>query len=512
MIHGSEDMKNLFSLSTRSCGLLLHLTSLPGPYGCGSLGQAARWFADFLVSAGQSWWQTLPLVATGSDHVPYNSISVFAGNPLLIDLDQLAQEDLLTQEELQPPRGILSDKVCYGMVQRFHNKCLGRAFKRYCRRQHPSEDLRLFCEKHRGWLDDFALFQALSRAYGTQDWTCWDPGIKRRKQAALNRAWQRFSQEIAFERFIQFQFAKQWGALKKYCNRRGVGLIGDMPLFVSHNSSDVWSHPELFQLDRNGASKWVSGVPPDSFSQTGQLWGHPLYHWKRHVASDFAWWMRRFKQANDQFDALRLDHFFGFYRCWAVRGNRKTAEHGKWVRSPGEQLFTKLKNEIDRLQIIAEDLGPVTHQALALRDRFGFSGMRLLQNGLSGSHFDLPHYYPSRCVAYTGTHDNDTVVGWFNKLSAKKRKDVLRYASTNGKQIHWDLVRLLYQSAADLVIIPTQDILGLGHEARMNRPATHRGNWRWRVSRKSLNETLARRLYQLAQTYDRTDTRNSCST
>jgi 4-alpha-glucanotransferase len=515
-----------FSLDRRSAGLLLHPTSLPGPHGSGDAGHEARRFVDLLAAAGQSWWQMLPVGPIGPGNSPYSSPSALAGNPLLIDLDELAREGLLSRSDLvplrglsrnlAPPRGLRDNRVCYPAMIAFRERCLRRAFDTYrSRHGRLKHSLERFSELNHTWLDDWCLFAALSRAMRGRPWIIWPAELRMRRRTALARAQRELAEECEFECFAQFLFDRQWQALKSYANRRGIGLIGDIPIFVTHNSCDVWRRPELFQLDRHGRSTVISGVPPDYFSRTGQLWGHPHYRWARHVAEGFSWWIERFGLTMRRFDAVRIDHFLGFYRVWEVPARARTAMGGRYVPTPGRELLSAVRRALGPIQIIAEDLGNVTPQAWALRDEFGFPGMRVLQFAFDGdTRYDQPHNHVRNAVVYTGTHDNDTTVGWFRSLSRPPlnrrgrdglttRQRVLRYLGTDGRQIHWDLIRLAYLSPANIAIVPLQDVLGLDARSRMNLPATAEGNWEWRLRPGAFTARHVQRLREMAETYER---------
>ncbi len=503
-------------LDERASGLLLHPTSLPGPCGIGDLGPAACRFVDFLAAAGQRWWQMLPVGPVDNSGSPYNSDSAFAGNPLLISLDRLRQDGLLDRRDVQPSSAMPPGRVNYPAVTRIKLAAMRRAFEAFKESGGPeSREFRQFQDAQHDWLGGYALFHAKRAANRGRPWIAWP------KQ----RRWKRLYPQVAhvthllddvqFACFLQFQFQRQWDALKAYANERGVGLIGDIPIFVAHNSADVWANPELFDLTADGRPRTISGVPPDMFSRTGQLWRHPHYRWRRHQATGFAWWLARFRRMFALFDGLRIDHFLGFSRVWAVPGRAKTAQHGRWVKTPGEELFTVVRRRLGRLEIIAEDLGVATPAAVALRERFGFPGMRLLHFAFGndeGDRYNQPHTFPHNCVVYPGTHDNETTAGWFERLRREHRRQrragmtayerVLRYLGTSerdyvgraAREIHWDIIRLALLSPANTAIIPVQDILGLGNEARMNVPATTRGNWQWQMLPGQFTPRLARRL------------------
>ena len=522
-------MTQALSLHHRSCGVLMHLTSLPGGYGIGDLGASARRFADFLVEAGQTWWQMLPVHPVGPGDSPYSSPSAFAGNPLLIDLDVLIAEGMLSRKELPRVSPAGTTKTRYATVIHERENLLRLAFKRYQNKHRKHASVENFDYENRHWLDDYALYRALKKAHNQASWITWDTGTRSRQSTVLNEARRALRDEINYQRFIQYQFFRQWQKFKYYCNSKGVGLIGDMPIFVDLDSCDVWTHRDLFRVDTKGRMRVVSGAPPDAFIATGQKWGHPLYRWSKHEATGFTWWIDRLRHMLTLFDAVRVDHFLGFHRCWAIPGDAPTAESGRWSASPGQVLFTAATEALGPLPVIVEDLGVVVPAALELRDRFGFLGMRILQNAFGeNGQYDRPHHYTRRCVAYTGTHDNDTTVGWFKSLPRGDRRQsigsrrgrhhsvgqgvgsdlttqqrVLRYTGTDGRQIHWDFVRLLYMSVANLTIVPMQDFIGLDSRSRMNIPGTPNGNWHWRLPGDAVSTELPDQLYDMVQTYGR---------
>jgi 4-alpha-glucanotransferase len=500
----------------RSGGLLLHPTSLPGAHGHGDLGRAAFAFVDFLAAAGQQWWQMLPVGPPGAapGYSPYSSYSAFAGSPYLISLEKLAADGLLSARDLTPPAAVRRGEP--GAVCRFRCARLRRAFEVSENKRTARDEFEAFCHQHRGWLDDFALFGALRLTHGNKPWTAWPAGIRLRHRADLRTARRSLREELRFHQFVQFLFERQWGSLRAYAHSRGVGLIGDIPIFVALDSADVWANPKLFLLDRAGRPKVVSGCPPDAFCVDGQLWGHPHYDWPAHRRSNFAWWVRRFESMLHRFDAVRIDHFLGFNRAWAVPARATTARRGKWLRGPGDDLFRAVRRAIGKVSIIAEDLGAVTSEAIRLRDRWKFPGMRVMQFGFGeGGEYHLPHNFPRRCVAYTGTHDNDTAVGWFAGLagrnghpgapSSDERRKAVRYLNVrDGRQIGWAMIRAAMLSPADTVIFPVQDLLGLGSEARMNVPGVADGQWRWRLPASGgLTDRIARRLRDLVELSDR---------
>jgi 4-alpha-glucanotransferase len=502
-------------LGQRTAGILLHPTSLPGPHGSGDLGSEATRFGRFLVATKHRWWQMLPIGPIGAGHSPYSSISAFAGGWHLIDLAQLVKDGLLSPSDVEPLRTARVDRVHYPTALRYRHERLRRAFESFrCRRRDRSAYER-FCDQNRDWLDDYTLFRALKNVHHGAVWTTWPRDLVSRKAAALRTARHKLRDEIEHERFLQYIFDRQWSALKKSVNALGVSLIGDLPIFVSHDSCDVWANQSLYLLDRRGNPTVVSGVPPDYFSKTGQLWGHPLYDWKCHAKTGYRWWVARFANILRRFDTIRIDHFLGFNRLWNVSAKAKSAMRGRWTKTPGDAIFAAVKKTLGTLPIIAEDLGLLIPDAAALRDRWGLPGMRVLQFAFEGdakARYDQPHRYPRYCVAYTGTHDNNTTVGWFESLPKRGgrgadgltiRERALRYTGSAGKNIHEEFIRLVYASAANAAIIPMQDALGLGAKARMNFPSTVRGNWEWRMRPTAASDHLGAHLRALAETYER---------
>lgn len=502
----------------RASGILLHPTSLPGPFGIGDLGDEAFAFIDFLVASGQSLWQVLPLGPTGYGDSPYQCFSAFAGNPLLISPARLIQYGLLSNADLATSPEFRSSRVDFGPVIDYKKTLLEKAFNSY--QGSPQGRLQTefgqFCHDHHWWLDDYALFRALKDAHGGVAWTDWENRFAVRDSGALASARNALHNRITAEKFFQFLFFKQWWALKSYCAERGIRIIGDAPIFVAGDSSDVWSHPEMFKLDSNRRPTVVAGVPPDYFSKTGQLWGNPIYDWNAMRADGFRWWVQRLRATLQMVDILRVDHFRGFAACWEVPAHDKTAERGRWVEVPGRELFATLRNTFGEMPIIAEDLGVITPDVEALRDDFGLPGMRVLQFAFRGDSktIDLPHNYIRNCVVYTGTHDNDTTVGWFNSKAGagstrsaadieRERAYCLDYLASDGKEIHWDMIRAAWASVADTAVVPLQDVLGLGSRARMNLPASERGNWQWRFRSGALTSKISARLQGLTVLYGR---------
>ena len=502
----------------RTSGILLHPTSLPGRFGIGELGPEAIRFADFLAAAGQRLWQVLPLGPTGYGDLPYQCFSAFAGNPLLVSLDVLEAEGLLMPADLADTPAFPEPQVDYGDVIDFKRSALARACARFRGAAGPPEReaFAAFCRDHAAWLDDFALFMAVKAAHGGVAWTDWDREIAARRPEALAKWKGEKADEIEATKLTQYHFFRQWAELRRYCHARHVKIMGDVPIFVAHDSADVWAHPELFQLDEAGRPTVVAGVPPDYFSATGQLWGNPLYRWDEMARTGYAWWIDRFRSALSLVDTVRLDHFRGFEAYWEIPASAPTAATGQWVKGPGAALFEALHAALGALPIVAENLGVITPEVEALRERFGFPGMAILQFAFGGdpqgSTF-IPHNYSHDRVVYTGTHDNDTVVGWWTSGvgdSTRTMEEVeaerafaRRYMHSDGQEIHWDFIRTLLGSVAELAIVPLQDVLGLGSEARMNVPARPGGNWRWRFAASALTPEIRGRLREMTETYGR---------
>jgi len=493
---------------------------LPGPFGIGDLGPAAYRFADFLAASGQSLWQVLPLGPTAFGDSPYACYSAFAGHTALISPEKLCEDGLLEQDDLNT---ITPQPVNFGQAYGIKDELLAKAFARY-RRTTDTEFQRAFeafSEQHSSWLNDYALFRVLKSAHAGLPWPDWERSVARREPGALERARLDLHEQIEAQKFSQFIFFRQWLELKNYCNERGIRLIGDVPIFVAHDSADVWTNPEHFKLDEHGLPKVVAGVPPDYFSATGQFWGNPLYDWERMSADGFSWWIERLRAIGQMVDIVRIDHFRGFVACWEIPGSDRTAERGRWVDTPGRELFNAIREALGEVPIVAEDLGVITGDVERLRDECGFPGMRVLQFAFSSdeNNIHLPHNYRQNVVAYTGTHDNDTAMGWFRDTGADstektdqdraERDFCLKYLSTDGAEIHWDFIRAVLSSVADTAIVPLQDVLGLGSEARMNLPNSTNGNWTWRFHDDALTEAHAARLRDLTETSGRISPRES---
>jgi 4-alpha-glucanotransferase len=503
----------------RSSGIILHPTSLPGRYGIGELGAEAHRFLDFLGDSAQKIWQVLPLGPTGYGDSPYQCFSAFAGNPLLVDLDLLAGEGLLSRAELDGAPEFPQDSVDFGAVIDFKLPLLGRAAQRFG--AHASAGDRAaydeFASRNTGWLDEYALFMALKKEHGGVAWTRWPRNVALREEAALEEARERLAPEIAAQKFAQYAFFRQWLKLRDACRERGIRILGDVPIYVADDSADVWANHDLFQLDDSGNPAVVAGVPPDYFSATGQLWGNPIYRWDTLRDAGYAWWIERLRATLAQVHMIRLDHFRGFEAYWEVPGGESTAQNGHWVKGPGAAFFEAVEAVLGELPLVAENLGVITPEVEAIRTRFGYPGMSVLQfafgNDPQGPDF-RPHNYPRERVAYTGTHDNDTTVGWWNSSGAgdstrtaedirKERAFARSYLDSDGEEINWVFIRAVLASVADVAICPLQDVLGAGSEARMNLPGRPSGNWRWRFRRDTLKPEMASRLKELARNYDR---------
>lgn len=496
----------------RAAGILLHPTSLPGRYGIGDLGREAYAWLRWLGRSGCRLWQVLPLGPTGYGDSPYQSFSAFAGNPLLISPDLLLSDGLLTVEDLEAVPAFSEERVDFGAVIEWKDALLARLTGAFASR--ASEALgkvyAAFCEAQADWLEDYATFMALKRAHAGAPWTEWRAELRHREPGALAAARDRLALDIEAQRVRQFLFFRQWAALADAAHALDIRLIGDIPIFVAHDSADVWTHPELFHLDDAGLPTVVAGVPPDYFSPTGQRWGNPLYRWENLRATGYVWWLKRLKAVLALVDTARLDHFRGFEAHWEIPAAAPTAETGRWVPGPGAHFLSSLRSALGDLPIIAEDLGLVTPGVVQLRDSFGLPGMKILQFAFDGDpeHEFLPHNYPVRCVAYTGTHDNDTSVGWYASAPEEARDFCRRYLGRDGTEIAGDLVRAAWASVAKWAVAPLQDVLGLGSEARMNYPSREHGNWGWRVRADQLTGELADRMAGLNEVYARVSTKS----
>jgi len=495
----------------RSSGILLHPTSLPSPFGIGDFGQTAYDFVDFLSSAGQSCWQVLPLSPTGYADSPYQGLSAFAGNPMLISPAKLIEAGHLTESDLGSQPEFQDHNIDFGRLIPYKTRLLDRAFANFKASSRQVEAFGHFCQENACWLDDFALFLAIKENHGLEPWSNWEPELRTREPDALAHSRSALAATTENHKFRQWQFFTQWGALKSYANNRGIRIIGDIPIFVSLDSADVWANPGVYCFDADLTPTAVSGVPPDYFSETGQLWGHPLYRWDVMAQNGYAWWIARFRMALRQADVLRIDHFRGFHNYWEVPAGAATAIHGRWLYGPGAQFFRTVTEALGEVAIIAEDLGDFDDESRtaidALQDEFGYPGMRVLQFAFNGNPRDpfLPHNYSHDSIAYTGTHDNNTSIGWFQNDATEQNRDFARrYLHSDCADIAWDLIRLAWSSVAHTAITTAQDLLSLGKDARMNTPGTIGApNWGWRMKPGALNERVALRLRELTTIYGR---------
>lgn len=503
----------------RASGILLHPTSLPGRFGIGDLGPAAYEFVNFLEETGQSLWQVLPLGPTGYGDSPYQCFSAFAGNPLLISLELLVKDGLLDEADLAEVPDFPVERIDYGPAIEYKYALLKKAHENFMAGgpEELKEEYLHFVDQASWWLDDYALFRSIKDAHEGHEWTKWDPYLRDRENQALHFFRENHGADIGRHRFMQYLFFKQWLTLARYANTKGIRIIGDLPIFVAHDSADVWANREQYYLDEVGMPTQVAGVPPDYFSEDGQLWGNPLYRWDLMARDGYQWWISRIRAALSMVDIVRLDHFRGFEKYWAVPAEEKTARNGTWEEGPGASLFQAIKKALGTLPIIAEDLGVITPEVKILRDEFGFPGMRILQFAFGtdpqADEFK-PYNFAPNSVVYTGTHDNDTTLGWFTTEGAgdstreaaevdDERAFVLKYLGTDGHEIHWDFIRLALASVANTAIVPLQDVLGLGSEARMNIPARQGGNWGWRYRADQLSSEMKTRLAEMTEIYGR---------
>lgn len=494
-------------LTNRASGILLHPTSLPGPFGSGDFGASAYQFIDWLKNTGQTYWQMLPLGEVGPGHSPYMSCSAFAGNLLLIDLVELVNQGWLSTSDLIPQADFHAGHVEFTVVVPFRLERLRRAATNFftLTQKQKRAEYDEFCAAECSWLEDYALFKTIENRQSGCVWNHWPRELATRNSAALQRVAEDCDDEIGFWKFCQWCFSRQWSLLKHYANERDIRIIGDVPIFVAYQSADVWSNQGLFELDESGHPTVVAGVPPDYFSETGQLWGNPLYRWDAHEKTDYSWWVARLKHALKLFDLVRIDHFRGFSACWEIPASASNAVHGRWMPGPGTKLFSAFQNAIGQLPIIAEDLGVITPDVTELRDKFNLPGMRILQFafGDGESNSFLPHHYVTNTVAYTGTHDNDTTLGWWNTLPEHEKAFAREYLGTDGHAIISDMIRALSSSIANTVIFPMQDVLGLSGEHRMNYPGHPNGNWEWRFSFEQISPEHSHALASMSVEYSR---------
>jgi 4-alpha-glucanotransferase len=491
----------------RASGIILHPTSLPGPDGMGDLGPEIYKWINFLEETGCELWQVLPLGPTGYGDSPYQCFSAFAGNPYLISPALLLEQGLLSRNDLIDRPNFPLEKIDFGSAIQWKLIILERAFKRFCRssRAKLKAEFVEFQANQANWLDDFSLFMAIKQSLGGGSWEGWSSPLRLREPAALESFRSSHQEEITRIRFQQFLFFQQWQDVHEVCKQKGITIVGDVPIFVAHDSADAWSHSELFFMDRDRKPMFVAGVPPDYFSPSGQLWGNPLYKWAIHKKTGYSWWIERMKSALSLFDIIRLDHFRGFSDYWEIPAGMPTAEKGRWVKGPGADFFKYLFGKMGNLPIIAEDLGEISKDVFELRDLFGLPGMKILQFAFSGDPKDnfLPHNYPVNCVAYSGTHDNDTARGWYETAPEKERDFYRRYFSRPGEDISWDLIRGVWSSVAMMALAPLQDFLNLDSNSRMNFPGKLGGNWDWRLPAGSLNSALSHRIAEINFLYGR---------
>jgi len=492
----------------RASGVLVHPTSFPSPYGMGDLGAGAYAFLDFMKEAKQKLWQVLPLGPTGYGDSPYQSFSSFAGNHYLISPDELKKQGWLSDEDLSeiPPSNPRA--IDYGPAINYKMELLKKAFANFKAKATPAQKSAVtkFCNKNNEWLEDYAVFTALKDHFGGIEWHRWSAPLAHREPTALEDMRQQLAEQVEFTKFVQFEFFRQWGALKAYANKAGIKIIGDIPIFTARDSADVWAAPELYMMDKDGQPTAVAGVPPDYFSETGQLWGNPLYDWDEHKKTDYVWWANRVAAVLSMVDIVRIDHFRGFESYWAVPFGEETAINGKWLKGPGKPLFTSLAKKLDNLPIIAEDLGEITEKVTQLRTGLGLPGMRVLHFAFDpkGTSNHLPHNYEnSQTVVYTGTHDNNTTRGWYQEAAEEEKDYLRRYLNVSGNDAAWDLIRLAFSTTAVYAIVPIQDIMDLGADDRMNSPGLAQGWWRFRYTPDMLTQNHASRLEYLTTLYHR---------
>ena len=497
-------------IEKRGSGILLHITSLPSPFGIGDLGSWAYKLSDFLADTKQTYWQILPLNPTDLQHgnSPYHSSSAFACNPVLISPELLMKDGWIDKEVLEPLPHFSSHRVDYGTVTSFKEMVLDKAFERF-KDKGKTNEYRAFCHKNAHWLDDYALFTALKSRFQGKPWSEWDPDLRDRQPQALQQAKKELENEVQRVCFYQYVIFNQWITLKNYCKGKGIRILGDMPIYVVYDSADVWVHPELFNLDEQKKPITVAGVPPDYFSETGQLWGNPVYRWDVLKAQDYNWWIQRFAHNIELYDFVRVDHFRGFVGYWEIPASEENAVNGQWIEAPAWDFFNRITSEFPKLPIIAEDLGVITPDVTEVIHHFGFPGMKILLfafgDDLSTNPY-APHNLNKNCLIYTGTHDNNTARGWFeNETTPEVKQRICRYIGkeVSGANIGRELIRLAMMSVADTAIFPIQDLLGLGEDSRMNKPATHEGNWEWRLDPELLTPSVADELRVMTQIYGR---------
>jgi len=493
--------------TTRASGVLLHPTSLPGPDGIGDIGPETFRFLDFLAESGCQIWQILPLGPTGYGDSPYQCFSAIAGNPYLVSPAELLDEGLLKIQDLNDRPDFPTGYVDFGPAITWKNKIMDRAYENFSKskKKNYRDEFEQFCHENEAWLDDYALFMAIKERNEGSPWNLWPNDLRTREVQAIESFKKNFPKIIEKQKFSQYIFFKQWRQVREYANKLGIKIIGDIPFVIAYDSADAWSNQTLFFLDENSLPTVVAGVPPDYFSKTGQLWGNPLYRWDNHKRDGYSWWLERIKSVLKMVDIIRLDHFRGFAANWEVPYGKPTAEIGRWVKGPGHDFFQTIKDKLGELPIIAEDLGVITEDVVDIRDTFGLPGMKIFQFSFASDADDafLPHNYPVNCYAYTGTHDNDTAVGWYLSASEREKDFCRRYMAVSGEDIAWSMIRCLWQSVAAKVVAPMQDLLSLGSDARMNLPGSPSGNWSWRILPSDLNSFIKSRLYEVNFLYGR---------
>lgn len=502
----SESLEYSFHTS-RLSGIILHPTSLPGPDGIGDIGPEAYRWIDFLSKTDCNLWQMLPLGPTGYGDSPYQCFSAFAGNPMLISPALLLENGLISRQDLSDRPDFPNDKIIFEKVIYWKHLLLQRAINQF--KKSTSNDMKNafeeFQQKEKSWLDDYALFMSIKKFQEASAWSSWKLDFRQRKPDSIESFRKQHAESINVIKIQQFLFFSQWTLLKQYANDNGVKIIGDVPIFIAYDSADAWSHPELFTIDDQGKLTFVAGVPPDYFSETGQLWGNPLYRWNVHQETNYSWWIERMKSALNLFDIIRLDHFRGFAGYWQIPAGMPTAEIGTWEKGPGAKLFNALNKALGNVPIIAEDLGVITPDVIKLRQKYNFPGMKIFQFAFSKDSSDpfLPHNYPVNCVAYTGTHDNDTVLGWYQTAPEVEKDFCRRYMARSGSDISWDMIRAVWSSVAVMSLAPIQDFLSLDTEARMNFPGKPSGNWNWRMKPDAINHHLIERIKEINWLYGR---------
>ncbi len=498
-------------MDKRASGILLHISSLPSPYGIGDLGAGAYSFADFLASAKQSYWQILPInpIDPVYGNSPYSTNASFAGNPLFISPDRLVEEGFIKAEDVPEFKSKSKSACDYKKVITHKNRVLNTAYEKFCKTGHEWQVFKNFCAENSAWLDDYAMFVVLKRHFNHNMWSSWPEEFRDRHESALTAFTQREDKALNREKFLQYLFFKQWRALKAYCNEKGIQIIGDLPIYVSYDSADVWSSPEMFKLDENGKPVFVAGVPPDYFSKTGQLWGNPVYEWKRHRDTGYAWWLERFSHNLAICDIIRIDHFRGFVSFWEVPASHTTAIEGHWCGVAADDFFEALQKSFPDMPIIAEDLGIITDEVRRVMEKFRFPGMKVLLFAFGEDNpYNpyLPHNYINRCVVYTGTHDNNTARGWFiSEIDDESKQRLCRYLGFDvmPDNVNIDMMRLAMMSVADTAIIQMQDMLGLDQKARMNTPSIAQGNWQWRLKPEQITDRVIEKLREMTEIYRR---------